>query len=277
MFYVSGITGALIPFDPSLTPISNAASVEAISSQSNQVSLSQNIQPSASSTETSEAAIYEGAVTPTTQDMIGAGNALNVGRAGAAQAYHIHEPGYAEESKSFHETEPVVLVEKPTTINDQTKEHPNRVNPIRRKYQQGDAQKEPKKALIAEDIMSSPVFTLKENQLVEEALAVFKEHKFRHIPVLSLSGKLIGIISDRDFVGIHALKVSKHTQIKERMVTNILTARPEVSIKAVAEIMIIHRIGCIPIVNEESALVGILTRSDILRAIVHHAPIELWT
>ena len=61
------------------------------------------------------------------------------------------------------------------------------------------------------------------------------------------------------------------------MKTNVLTARPATEIRSVANVMFKQRIGAMPIVDEGGKLVGILTRSDILKAVINRAPLELWT
>ena len=194
MFYVSGISGSLVPFDPEVTPISRRLA-------------------------------------------------------------------------------PVTAVQQISKTSEITKDSAARVNRINQ-YADLSKRKERKRVIHALDIMSSPVFSLNENSAIADAQKIFSEHKYRHIPVISNSGKLVGIISDRDFVGSVG---SKSGKISDYMITNILTARPQTEIKAIAEVMIEHRIGCLPILDERATLVGILTRSDILRAIVNHAPIELWT
>ena len=51
---------------------------------------------------------------------------------------------------------------------------------------------------------------------------------------------------------------------------------PETEIRLIADVLIKERIGAMPIVDEKEKLVGIVTRSDILRTVVK-APLELWT
>ena len=55
-------------------------------------------------------------------------------------------------------------------------------------------------AIVASQIMSSPVITVSPHDHPETAWAIFKEKRFRHVPVTSESGKLVGILSDRDIL-----------------------------------------------------------------------------
>ena len=57
---------------------------------------------------------------------------------------------------------------------------------------------------------------------------------------------------------------------------NVITATPDTRIREIARLLIERRIGAMPIMDKYDNLVGIITRSDVLRAVVNHAPLELW-
>lgn len=134
---------------------------------------------------------------------------------------------------------------------------------------------ERKPAIVAAQIMSSPVVTLQAGASLEEAKQLFASRRFRHVPVRSKEGKLVGVLSDRDFL-TSRYRLQSGEEVREIMTTNILTARPEARIREVAGVMIRERIGSMPIVGDQGVLEGIITRSDILRTIVNTAPLELW-
>jgi len=56
-----------------------------------------------------------------------------------------------------------------------------------------------------------------------------------------------------------------------------LSATPTTEIREIALVMLDEHVSAIPILDSSRHLVGILTTSDILRAIVHRNPLELWT
>ena len=295
MFYVSNITGAIVPFDPTTTSISSPSQASSQAAQvtfaaeisattaTNQVAatdVASGIQAAAATTseQIQEATVYDGHAIISGRDRIGAGDPINVGRAGAMSAYRIQESEHGAGALPPEMIERVGSVQRATGIDDDAGRSSQRVNPIKQaNYRYQAPAKERKRAVVASDIMSSPVFCLQDDLPFEEAERIFKERQFRHVPVLSANRKLVGILSDRDFFGAVSHPSSAGKLIKDRMVTNILTARPQTEIGAIAQVMISHRIGCLPILDQKGGLVGILTRSDILRAIVNHAPIELWT
>ena len=153
-------------------------------------------------------------------------------------------------------------------------------------YQEFSEPTQPRQpAIQAKQIMTSPVFTLPPTTPLSEAWQVIKTNRFRHIPILSKAGKLIGMLSDRDV--LHATiqmavtstpknKRGPATPIQDVMIKNILSATPETEIRTIARIMFEERIGSMPLVDATEEVVGILTRSDILRTVVNEAPFELW-
>jgi acetoin utilization protein AcuB len=150
--------------------------------------------------------------------------------------------------------------------------------------ERGLQEREP--ALRADQIMSSPVVTLHPKARFDEAWRLVCERRFRHVPVLSEEGKLVGILSDRDLLR-EAAGVGNGSEgggdrptcsipVRDFMRTGVIAATPDTEIREIARMLFEERTGAMPIVDEEERLVGIVTRSDILRALVKHAPLEIW-
>ena len=107
---------------------------------------------------------------------------------------------------------------------------------------------------------------------MREAGELFRDKRFRHVPVVSEDSRLIGIFSDRDYLSAE----SEELRVGELMKTNVICARPTTEIRKIAEVLFQERIGAMPIVDENHELVGIVTRSDILCAVVNEAPLQIW-
>ncbi len=140
---------------------------------------------------------------------------------------------------------------------------------------------DPRRSLVAKQIMSSPVLTLPIDATFEKAWKLIVDYRFRHVPIATEGDKLFGIISDRDLLREAALitqdEFKEGKTIRNMIKTNVLTASRDSEIKKIAQLFFDERIGSMPIVDEDGLLLGIITRSDILRTIVNQAPIELWT
>lgn len=136
---------------------------------------------------------------------------------------------------------------------------------------------ERKPAVRAEQIMSSPIISIEPDTRISEARKMVNERRFRHVPVVSKDGLIRGIVSDRDLFTLSGEpEVSTPSIVEDIMTKYVLTATPNTGIREIARVLFEERIGCMPIVDEDGVVVGIITRSDILRALIKHAPLNLW-
>ena len=136
-------------------------------------------------------------------------------------------------------------------------------------------------ATLAKQIMNSPVKTLSPETSLVDAYLFILDHRFRHVPVTSEDKKLVGILSDRDLLraaaGITTAPSSGSARIiRDLMKTTVLTASPETEIRQIARVFFEERVGAMPILDASERVVGIITRSDVLRTLVNSAPIDLW-
>lgn len=141
-------------------------------------------------------------------------------------------------------------------------------------------------ALHAYQIMTAPVVTLFRETTITQAWTLFRERRFRHVPIITRDRKIYGILSDRDLLRYAAVsgKIPPYaesapeasTDISSLIKTRVITASQDTEIRQIARILFEQRVGVMPIVSESGTLDGIITRSDILRTLVNHAPLELW-
>jgi acetoin utilization protein AcuB len=142
----------------------------------------------------------------------------------------------------------------------------------------------PKPALLAQDLMTSPVTILPSDSTLLEAWSVMKHKGIHHLPVTSVHGTLVGMISDHDLLpyaheleSVNSPGPSAGHKLARVMSSRVLSATPTTELREIARVMLDEHVGAIPILNSSRHPVGILTTSDILRAIVHRSPLELWT
>jgi acetoin utilization protein AcuB len=152
-------------------------------------------------------------------------------------------------------------------------------------YQQQTGQgQHPRPAILARDLMTVPVLSLPSDSPLTEAWAVMKRRGFHHMPVTSIHGTLVGMVSDRDLLrhapDLIAMTNSGHAaqrRLAEIMASRVISATPTTDIREIARVMVDERIHAVPILDNTRRLIGILSASDLLRGIANHSPIELWT
>lgn len=128
---------------------------------------------------------------------------------------------------------------------------------------------------LARDLMSNPVDCLKNTDTLELLLDHIEKYKFRHFPILNDKDSLVGMVSDRDVIRV--INKAKTTKISEFMSNEVLTALESTRIQDIAKIMLHEKINCLPIINENHVIVGIITQTNILNYVINSYPIEVST
>ena len=132
--------------------------------------------------------------------------------------------------------------------------------------------------MLVEKWMSRTPVTIREDDNLGTVRKLMREKKVRRLPVLK-GEKLVGIITDRDLAAaspskattldvweIHALL--EEIRVRDIMSTNLATIRPSDTVEKAALTLIERKIGGLPVVSQDGALVGILTQHDVFRALV---------
>ena len=106
---------------------------------------------------------------------------------------------------------------------------------------------------------------------------VFSKARFQHVPVTDASNRLVGIVSVKDYFRELSPVMDSATdpaiglfirsrKVHQVMVTPVITITEQTTIKQAAALLLQHNISCLPVVNEQKHLLGIVSWKDILRA-----------
>jgi len=125
------------------------------------------------------------------------------------------------------------------------------------------------------DLMSTEIITLQRNDKLAIADLAMKQRAIRHMPVLDESGKVCGVLSQRDvfrgallrnlgYGGYLESKMLDSMVVKEAMVSPVITTTPDTPIRNAASTMVENKIGCLPVIDKDE-LLGILTEEDFVR------------
>jgi CBS domain-containing protein/gamma-glutamyl:cysteine ligase YbdK (ATP-grasp superfamily) len=115
--------------------------------------------------------------------------------------------------------------------------------------------------------MSTDLFTVQPDDLIDLAASVMDWRHIRHVPVEDETGRLVGLVTHRALLRLISRGNSdQHSlSVREVMVTNPVTVPPSMTTLDAIDIMREHGIGCLPVV-ESGQLVGIVTSYDFLEA-----------
>lgn len=142
--------------------------------------------------------------------------------------------------------------------------------------------------LKAGHIMTSPLFVLEQDMTLVQAAALLAEKKISGAPIADSEGKLVGVVSEKDFLkemGFDStpsfMQIANHClnnkgcmigklhnkTIGDIMTKPPITGDPEMSIGAISALFAQRRINRLPIVEADGRPVGIVTRTDLAHSL----------
>ncbi|PWH20927.1 MAG: hypothetical protein DDG58_00250 [Ardenticatenia bacterium] len=125
------------------------------------------------------------------------------------------------------------------------------------------------------DYMTRHPLTVTPDTSIVEVQGIMAENNIRHVPVVEKGKRLVGLVTRQNLrispIELSSLNVWEITRllsglkVKDVMVRgkDVITATPDTPIEEAARILVTHRIGCLPVL-EEGIVVGIITESDLL-------------
>jgi acetoin utilization protein AcuB len=104
------------------------------------------------------------------------------------------------------------------------------------------------------------------------AIALCKSARIRRLPVVNTEGQIVGIVSQNDLELFLSKApspgvIKRQHNIEQAMVRTVFTVSPDHPIEEAARMMVQHKIGSLPVV-EDGRLVGIITETDIFKQFV---------
>lgn len=141
--------------------------------------------------------------------------------------------------------------------------------------------------MLVRDVMTPGVISISKYESVVQVANILAEKNISGLPVVDKENKVIGIITQADILSmvgvgrehtfkdllkymlgepLHERKVGDH--VGDIMTSPALTIKPEASVAEAVRIMDEKRIRRLTVANDRGELIGILTRADILKAVI---------
>lgn len=114
-----------------------------------------------------------------------------------------------------------------------------------------------------EDVMTTALTTIHPDEPVDTADLEMKLAAIRHIPVVGPRNRLVGVLSDRDL--LRSLGGPEGRAIADIMTRRVHTVRASEPASRAVDLLLEHKIGCVPVLGDQGELVGIVTEIDFLR------------
>jgi CBS domain-containing protein len=127
------------------------------------------------------------------------------------------------------------------------------------------------------EVMTPAPVTIAPEAPLAAALAMMRQHEIRHLPVVDVDGRFVGIVTDRDLRQASFARFRSLTQgardilVQDVMTCGVVTIDPGATIARAASVMFERRIGSLPVV-ENGQIAGILTERDLLKLLMRESP-----
>lgn len=114
--------------------------------------------------------------------------------------------------------------------------------------------------------MTTKLITVRPDDSMDLAASIMDWKRVRHVPVENDKGELVGLISHRSIIKkIVAGEREESVAIRDIMNPNPIYAYPQTSTVEALQTMRTERISCLPIVDEDNTLVGVVTEYDFIK------------
>ena len=127
------------------------------------------------------------------------------------------------------------------------------------------------------ECMATQVVTVKPELSAKEAFGLIKSLGVRHLVVVK-EGVLLGVVTDRDLRRPKAAEIFKswdelyrlsdEFQVEDVMTSPVMTIDASADVKEAAGLLVKHRIGALPVTDAHHGLAGIITETDLRKALI---------
>jgi CBS domain-containing protein len=134
----------------------------------------------------------------------------------------------------------------------------------------------PAMAVRVADLMTAKVQTISPETSLGDAWGLMRRSRIRHLPVVDDIGRLIGLVTQRDLLGAAPSVVGETDEAArlrrlgwlsahDVMETHLVVVPPNEPAASAGQRMLAAKIGCLPVVDDNGELAGIVTEEDFLR------------
>ena len=118
----------------------------------------------------------------------------------------------------------------------------------------------------AKDVMNKEPYILYGEDTILNASTFMKTERTRNLPVVDKSNKLIGLITLREIIEGLARNADA-ALVKDAMVKEVKAIEPDAPLKGAIQIMLLNKFGCLPVIDKNKKLIGIITETDLLKTL----------
>jgi CBS domain-containing protein len=112
----------------------------------------------------------------------------------------------------------------------------------------------------AEDVMTTRVVTITEDQSKQQAARLLSQHRISGLPVVNANQVVVGVVTEYDVIGKEGQTVG------EIMTRGVISVTPDTELEEVSHLLVHERIKRLPVLDQ-GKLVGIISRADLVKEV----------
>jgi len=129
--------------------------------------------------------------------------------------------------------------------------------------------------MFVKDYMTRHPVMAEPTMSIVEAQGIMAETQVRHLPVVETGKRLVGLVTRQtlripptELASLNVWEITRflsNLKLGDVMVRgeNVVTTAPDVALEQAAQMMIQHKVGCLPVLDED-VVVGIITEIDMM-------------
>ena len=173
------------------------------------------------------------------------------------------------------------MMELDKDLPEQVRRHQQTHYALNQYQKQLDTMHDRHVVVTVSEIMSSPVITLSSDGTWSDGWALMQKHGIQHVPIVD-SARLVGICSLQAL--LRQVIVNSQNQIEtdadrplmEIANREVITTVPQTDVRRAAFVMDQYRIGGLPVMSDSGELIGMITRSDLIKRLAKLPPLEIY-
>lgn len=133
--------------------------------------------------------------------------------------------------------------------------------------------------MYVKDHMTGNPYTITKDVVISKAVEIMRKNHFHRLPIVDEQGRLIGLVTGglvEEQSGANSTSLSIYelnyllskTKVADIMIKDVKTISQDVFVEVAAQTMLDNEISCLPVVDDDNKVIGIITDKDIFQAFV---------
>ena len=122
--------------------------------------------------------------------------------------------------------------------------------------------------MLVKNYMTKTPVTIRQDADYGTAFDIMETKNLHHLPVVDAAEAVVGILTRRDLQLAARHFQEAPVEVVEVMHTPVFTTTPDAPLVKAAATMMENRIGCLPVLDDRKQVVGMVTETDLFRALI---------